>query len=78
MTTTIIGVRLENRMECAVEFQKVITEFGCEIRTRVGLHASNGGMCLNYGIVLLEVSGEAEILKTELAKQWDIQTMEFD
>ena len=78
MSTTIIGVRLENRMECAVEFQKVITQFGCEIRTRVGLHPSNSGMCLNYGIVLLEVSGEAEILKKELAKQWDIQTMEFD
>ncbi len=78
MSTTIIGVRLENRMECAVEFQKIITEFGCEIRTRLGLHPANGGMCLNYGIVLLEVSGDAEILKNELAKQWQIQTMEFD
>lgn len=78
MSTTIIGVRLENRMECAVRFQEVITKYGCEIRTRVGLHASNGGMCLNYGIVLLEVSGDAEVLKEELSKQWDIQTMEFD
>lgn len=78
MTTTIIGVRLENRMECAVELQKVVTEFGCEIRTRLGLHPSNGGMCLNYGIVLLEISGDAEILKCELAKKWDIQTMQFD
>ncbi len=78
MSTTIIGVRLENRMECAVEFQKVITEFGCEIRTRLGLHPSNGGMCLNYGIILLEVSGDAERLKCELAKRWDIQTMKFD
>lgn len=78
MSTTIIGVRLENRMECAVEFQKLITEFGCEIRTRLGLHPSNGGICLNYGIVLLEVNGEAELLKAELAKRWDIQTMVFD
>lgn len=77
MSTTIIGVRLENRMECAVEFQKVITEYGCEIRTRLGLHPVNGGMCLNYGIILLEVSGEAELLKCELSKRWEIQTMEF-
>lgn len=78
MSTTIIGVRLENRIECAVEFQKVITEFGCEIRTRLGLHPSNSGMCLNYGIILLEVSGDAEVLKCELAKRWDIQIMKFD
>lgn len=78
MSTTIIGVRLENRMECAVEFQKIITEFGCEIRTRLGLHPSNGGICLNHGIVLLEVSGEAELLKCKLSRHWDIQTMHFD
>lgn len=78
MSTTIIGVKLENRMECAIEFQKIITKFGCEIKTRLGLHPSNGNMCLNYGIILLEVSGNAEILKYELAKQWDVQTMQFD
>ena len=37
MTTTIIGVDLENRLETAIEFQKIITEHGCEIRTRIGL-----------------------------------------
>ncbi len=78
MTTTIIGVTLENRVETAVEFQKLITKFGCEIRTRIGLHPSREDICLNRGIVLLEVSGEAELLKEELSKQWEIQTMEFE
>lgn len=78
MSTTIIGVRLENRMECAVEFQKVITEFGCGIRTRLGLHPSDDFICLNYGIILLEVTGDAKVLKEKLAKRWDIQTMNFD
>lgn len=78
MTTTIIGVTLENRVETAVEFQKLITKFGCEIRTRIGLHPSREDICLNRGIVLLEVNGEAELLKEELSKQWKIQTMEFE
>ena len=78
MTTTIIGVTLENRVETAVEFQKLITKFGCEIRTRIGLHPSREDICLNRGIVLLEVNGEAELLREELSKQWDIQTMEFE
>ncbi len=78
MTTTIIGVSLENRIETAVEFQKIITDFGCEIRTRIGLHPSMSDVCLNRGIILLEVNGEAELLKLELSKHWAIQTMEFE
>lgn len=78
MTTTILGIKLENRVECAVDFQKIITEFGCEIRTRIGLHPSKNDLCLNHGIVLLEVNGEAELLKAELAKIWEVQTMVFE
>ncbi len=78
MTTTIIGVNLENRLETAIEFQRIITEYGCEIRTRIGLHPSMNDVCLNRGIVLLEVSGEAEELKINLSKHWEIQTMIFE
>lgn len=78
MTTTIIGVTLENRIETSVEFQKLITKFGCEIRTRIGFHPSREDICLNRGIVLLEINGEANLLKEELSKQWEIQTMEFE
>ena len=77
MITTIIGVNLENREETSVKFQKILTKFGCEIKTRIGLHPSVGCVCLNRGIVLLEVSGEAEDLCTELQKYWDVQTMKF-
>ncbi len=78
MTTTIIGVALENRLETSLEFQKIVTDFGCEIRTRIGLHPSKEQICLNRGIVLLEVTGDAELLKLELSKHWQIQIMEFE
>lgn len=78
MTTTIIGVSLEDRLETSVKFQKIITKFGCEINTRIGLHPSRGGVCLDRGIVLLEINGEAERLKCELQKFWEIQTMVFE
>lgn len=78
MTVTIIGVCLENRVESSVKFQKIISELGCQIRTRIGLHPSKEVVCLNRGIVLLEVKGEAELLKKELSKYWEVQTMEFE
>lgn len=78
MTTTIIGVDLENRLETAIEFQKIITEFGCEIRTRIGLHPAMSGVCLNRGIVLLEVGGEAELLIEKLKQHWKVQFLTFE
>ena len=76
--TTIIGVSLENRIEASVEFQRILTDYGCDIRTRLGLHPSKDNACSNKGIILLEVINNAEELKSELAKLWEVQTMVFD
>ncbi len=78
MTTTIIGINLENRLETSIEFQKILTTFGCEIRTRIGLHPLSGEVCSNNGIILLEVSGNADALVGELSREWKVQTMIFD
>ena len=75
--TTILGISLENRLESALEFQRIATEYGCVIRTRIGLHPTMEGVCLNRGIVLLEVTGEVDALKCELEKHWQVQMMEF-
>ena len=34
----ILGVHITDRLKNAVDVQKVFTEFGCNIKTRVGLH----------------------------------------
>lgn len=75
--TIIIGIYLENRIETALEFQRILTEYGCSIRTRIGLHPSSDDVCLNRGIVLLELQEENDKLITELSKHWQIQTMKF-
>ena len=78
MAITIIGVNLENRIESAIEFQKNITKFGCDIRTRIGLHSCPEELCSNKGIILLEVIGDGAELAAELKKHWEIQTMHFE
>ena len=69
MKTTIIGVILKNRLEDAIEFQKIITTYGCDIKTRVGLHPVQKDTCVNSGIVLLEVLKNAEKLIKELKEK---------
>lgn len=63
--TTIMGVRLDNRLETAVEFQKVLTKFGCIIKTRLGLHEVAGTACAHNGIILLELIDDNEAIKFE-------------
>ncbi len=36
--TTIMGIKLDNRTQTAIEFQQILTNYGCSIKTRLGLH----------------------------------------
>ncbi len=74
--TTIVGVRLDNRLETAVEFQKILTKFGCIIKTRLGLHEVSEEKCAHNGIVLLEVIDDKESKYMEEALS-DIQGIEL-
>ena len=79
--TTIIGVRLDNRTQTALDFQKVLTHFGCSIKTRLGLHDVSDNICAPNGLILLEVIDDIEAtkLKDELLQipGLELQTMKF-
>ena len=75
--TAIMGISLENRTEEAIKFQKILTEQGCNIRTRIGLHPIGEYNCINSGIVLLEVINNTNTIFDELSKYWNVQIMRF-
>ena len=80
--TTILGLKLPNRYETAIEFQKIMTKFGCFIKTRIGLHSLQGGFCTSYGIILLELIDDKKLyeLQQELLtiENIEIQSMKFN
>lgn len=59
----ILGVHVTNRMVKAVEVQKIFSEYGCYIKTRVGLHDvdESSGCCASSGLVVLELVGGEKI-----------------
>jgi len=58
----VIGVRMDNRIGNAAVFQKVLTENGCKIKARLGLHETNADLCATDGMIILQPYGEqAEI-----------------
>lgn len=79
--TTIFGIRLDNRTQTAIDFQKVLTNFGCSIKTRLGLHDVNNNVCAPNGLILLEVINDEEAMKMkeELLEipNLELQSMKF-
>lgn len=75
--TTIIGIKLDNRIFTSIDFQKVLTDFGCQIRTRIGLHHTNENSCSNFGIILLEVDGETKNLIEKLTPFGNVKSITF-
>ena len=78
----ILGVHITDRVHRAAEVQKVFTEHGCNIKTRLGLHEVTDQTCSTGGIVLLELVGEPATLaamkaKLEAIPGVDVQQMVF-
>jgi len=60
----ILGVHVTNRMVNSVEVQKIFAEYGCYIKTRLGLHDvdETQGCCSSSGLVVLEIIGGEKIV----------------
>lgn len=55
---TIMGVQVTNRVENVPGVQKVLTEYGCNIKTRLGLHEVADSTCSTQGLLILEMYGD--------------------
>ena len=55
----ILGIHITDRLKKAVEVQKLFSQFGKFIKTRLGLHEVGEGNGSPSGVVLIEFSGSA-------------------
>jgi hypothetical protein len=59
MKKSILIASLDHRSRCAQEFQKVLTRFGCHIKTRLGIHDGVLTQCSDRGLIILELVGSS-------------------
>ncbi len=64
----ILGIHISDRLKNAVEVQKVFTEYGCNIKTRIGLHDVDERSCSPSGVVLIEFFGSEDEASAMMAK----------
>ena len=65
---TILGVHVAQRTKHTAKVQKILSDYGCSIRTRLGLHEATENICSPNGLILLEVVNKASELAAALAK----------
>jgi desulfoferrodoxin-like iron-binding protein len=56
----ILGVHITNRVKHVPTVQGVLTQFGCNIKTRLGLHHVNESFCSPNGLMIIEFIGDDE------------------
>ena len=78
----IVGLHIHDRLKQAPAIQQVLTKYGCNIKTRLGLHEVSGEYCAANGIVLLEMVGEKKTIdafvnELKAFESCEVKTMEF-
>lgn len=64
MDYKLVAIKMEKRQVTAVKVQNILTENGCYIKVRLGLHDVGSEVCSSSGLILLEVhTGEPQIDK---------------
>jgi hypothetical protein len=65
---TILAVLISKRKDAAVNVQKILTGWGCIIKTRLGIHDGVLDNCTDEGTLILELVGK-EKDKSELTRK---------
>ncbi len=70
MAQKVVVIGVQHRREEADKLQKLLTEHGCEVKARLGLHEA-GSVCSDEGLIILQLvpdEPKADSLVEELNK----------
>ncbi len=56
---TILAIKLDQRSKEASKVQEVLTQHGCSIRGRFGIHNGNPQECSDDGLIILDLIEES-------------------
>lgn len=55
----VLGIHVADRRRQVPAVQKLLSDFGCSIKTRLGLHDAGDDHCATTGLIILELCGPA-------------------
>ena len=81
-THHIVGVHVTDRVRNVPDVQRIFSEFGCYIKTRIGLHEVQEDYCSPNGVILLDMICDQDcceqmVRKLEALEGIEVQRMTF-
>jgi riboflavin synthase len=64
----ILILSVEKRKDTAVKVQEILTEAGCMIKTRLGLHESGEKQCSDAGLIILQLESDINDINVLVSK----------
>ncbi len=64
----IVLIKIDKRREKSLDIQKILTDYGCGIKVRLGLHNREDGVCTDDGLIILDVCGEEQDINNLVKK----------
>jgi len=71
MSKVILIILVGNRRESAINVQKILTGWGCHIKTRLGIHDGVLDNCSDEGLIILELVGDKDKIE-ELTRKLNL------
>lgn len=71
MKRTVLLILISKRKEAAETVQKILTGWGCFIKTRLGIHDGVLDSCSESGLIFLELTGDSET-HSEIARKLNL------
>jgi ribose 5-phosphate isomerase len=62
MKCDIMIIQIKSRRDKAPHVQELLTQFGCSIKVRLGLHETEN-VCSEEGILILQLTGDQDEMK---------------
>ncbi len=72
----IVGVHVTDRVQNVPDMQKIFTEFGCYIKTRIGLHEVQDDFCSPNGMIVLDMICDGSSCQQFMEKLSSIEGIE--
>ncbi len=79
---TIFGVHITERLKHVPYVQQLLSQYGCNIKTRLGLHEVDEKACSPNGLLILEMFGDKKgcdelFAKLNAVEGVEVQKIEF-
>jgi hypothetical protein len=69
----VLGVQVTKRVQNVPLVQSILTEYGCNIKTRLGLHEVTDSSCSTIGLLIIETCGHEKLILEMEAKLRAVQ-----